>query len=173
VKRIFGRLIIATVVIVYAASSFRQNISADQRAAFDDIGTSYATNEIIDLYNKKIITGTSQTSFSPTKSMTRAEFITVLERLLKLDPVASPVTSFKDLPKNAWYYGSIQAAVQLNLATGTSTTTFSPNKAVTRQEAAVWIAKALKQTNNNTSNLTVYKDSDHIASWASGPVAGC
>ena len=48
-KRIFGRLIIATVIIIYAASSFRQTISADQRAAFDDLGASYATNEIIDL----------------------------------------------------------------------------------------------------------------------------
>ncbi|MFF2911910.1 S-layer homology domain-containing protein [Paenibacillus sp. NPDC057934] len=170
-KSIFGRFILSAIVIIYATSSWSQPISADKLLPFDDISTSYAKDEIVDLYNKKIITGTSATKFSPAKSITRAEFITILERLLKLDPVASPVTSFTDVAKNAWYYSSIQTAVQLNLATGTSATTFAPNQAVTRQEAAVWMARSLKQTNVNSSNLTDYKDSSHIATWASNSVA--
>lgn len=113
-KAILGRFIIAAAAVICSISMFCQHILADGRLPFDDINTSYAQKEIINLYNKKLITGTSLTSFSPAKSMTRAEFITVLERLLKLDPVASPVTAFTDVVMNEWYYGPIQAAVQLS-----------------------------------------------------------
>lgn len=170
-KELLGRFIIATAAIIFATSIIFQHTSADEVLPFDDISNSYAKKEIIDLYNKKIISGTSETSFSPTDSITRAEFIVVLERLLKLEPVASPVTSFTDVAKSAWYYGAIQAAVQLNLASGTSVSTFEPKNAVTRQEAAVWMARVLKQTNSQSSYSTAFKDSSHIATWASDSVA--
>jgi len=148
-----------------------QYISAEERLPFDDIRTSYAKNEIIHLHSKGIVSGTSENSFSPAQSITRAEFITVLGRLLKLNPAESPVTSFTDVPKNTWYYGWIQAAVQLELASGRSGTTFAPKEAVTRQEAAVMIARVLKQTNRTTNNQAAYKDVFQIANWASHSVA--
>nr|WP_232243116.1 S-layer homology domain-containing protein [Paenibacillus sp. GSMTC-2017] len=138
---------------------------------FDDISKSYAKKEIINLYNKNILTGTSETSFSPARSVTRAEFITILSRLLALEPVMSPVTPYTDVKQNTWYYGFVQAAVQLELAKGKSATTFAPGKSVTRQEAAVWMARALKQTGNNPIASTVFKDGEQIADWASASVA--
>lgn len=165
------RLMIAAIAVCCAASGFLQPASAQTALPFDDISTSYAKDEIIDLHNKKILTGTSDTSFSPTQSITRAEFITVLDRLLSLEPVTSTVSPYTDVAKSAWYYGWIQAAVQLNLASGTSATTFAPAKAVTRQEAAVWIAKALKQTGNSSSAAASFNDVNRIADWASASVA--
>ncbi|MNO65527.1 putative sporulation-specific glycosylase YdhD [compost metagenome] len=164
------RLAIMTLAVVLVAGVFIQHISADDAVPFKDINNSYAKKEIIDLYHRNILTGTSETSFSPTKSITRAEFITVLDRLLQLSPAVSPVSPYTDVAKSAWYYGWIQAAVQLELANGTSATTFAPAKAVTRQEAAVWMAKALKQT-NHTSALTSFKDRNEIASWARSAIA--
>ncbi|OZQ66471.1 hypothetical protein CA600_11210 [Paenibacillus sp. VTT E-133280] len=169
-KSILARLAITTLAFVLVAGVFIQHISADDEAPFKDIDTSYAKNEIIDLYHRNILTGTTATSFSPTQSITRAEFITVLDRLLQLSPTVSPVSPYTDVAKSAWYYGWIQAAVQLELANGTSATTFAPAKAVTRQEAAVWMAKALKQT-NHTSALTSFNDRNEIASWARSAVA--
>ncbi len=155
-----------------AVNMLPQAVSAAAKTLpFDDISTSYARDEIIDLYNKKIITGTSATSFSPKKSITRAEFITVLDRLLKLEPVTSPVSPYTDVAKSAWYYGWIQAAVQLELASGTSATAFAPTKPVTRQEAAVMIARGLKQTETEAASSSSYKDQDQIAGWASEAVA--
>jgi spore germination protein YaaH len=159
-----------TLAVVLLAGVFIQHISADDEVPFKDINNSYAKKEIIDLYHRNILTGTSETSFSPTKSITRAEFITVLDRLLQLSPTVSPVSPYTDVAKSAWYYGWIQAAVQLELANGTSATTFAPAKAVTRQEAAVWMAKALKQS-NHTSALTSFNDRAEIASWAKSAVA--
>lgn len=145
-------------------------MSADAALPFDDIAGSYARNEIIDLYNQKILTGTSKTSFSPARSITRAEFIAVLDRLLKLEPVASPISPYTDIAKSAWYYGWIQAAVQLELVSGTSASTVAPAKPVTRQEAAVWLAKALKQPVTTTAAQTLFKDKSAVAAWASSAV---
>lgn len=170
-KRILSKMVTMAIVATIAAGLLSQAATAAEAVPFDDISKSYARNEIIDLYNKNIIAGTSATSFSPAKSISRAEFITVLDRLLKLEPVASPVSPYTDVAKSAWYYGWIQAAVQLELASGTSATTFAPAQPVTRQEAAVMIAKALKQTGSTTSSQLTYKDKGRIAEWAIDSVA--
>ncbi|MDQ0113334.1 S-layer homology domain-containing protein [Paenibacillus harenae] len=170
-NRFLGKIVTATIAGILAASLLPQAASADKGQPFDDISKSYARNEIIDLYNKKILAGTSATTFSPAKSITRAEFITVLGRLLKLEPVASPITPYTDVAKSAWYYGSIQAAVQLELVSGTSATTFAPAKAVTRQEAAVMIANAFNQTGSRADSHLTYEDKGKIAGWAIDAVA--
>ncbi|WP_051251522.1 S-layer homology domain-containing protein [Paenibacillus harenae] len=170
-NRTLGKIAVMITAAIFAAGLFTQGTSADKKLPFDDISNSYARNEIIDLYKKKIITGTSAASFSPADSMTRAEFITAMDRLLKLEPAASPVSPYTDVAKSAWYYGWIQAAVQLELASGTSATTFAPAKPVTRQEAAVLLARALKQTGSATVGAMTYKDKRQIADWAIPSVA--
>lgn len=169
-NRIWGRVAAVAAAVWCTAGMFVQYASAGAALPFKDIASSYARKEIIDLYNQKILTGTSETSFSPAKSITRAEFITVLDRLLKLEPVAGPISPFTDLAHNAWYYGWIQAAVQLELADGTSASTFAPARPVTRQEAAVLLGKALKQQGNITAAQTVYQDKNNVAAWASRAV---
>ncbi|WP_377565369.1 S-layer homology domain-containing protein [Paenibacillus chungangensis] len=170
-KRIVGRLHIVLFVFSFAISSFFPHYAAASALPFQDIGTSYAKDEIIHLYNKKIITGTSATTFSPDRSVTRAEFIVMLNRLLGLEPVASPITPYTDLNQSSWHYGSVQAATQLELAKGKSATTFAPEQSVTRQEAAVWMARALKQSEIQSTANKAFKDEDQIADWASASVA--
>ncbi|MDQ6423221.1 S-layer homology domain-containing protein [Paenibacillus sp. LHD-117] len=165
---LMAKLTFATIIL---AGLFMPKASSASNLPFDDIDDSYAKQAIIDLYNKKIITGTSSTSFSPTRSMTRAEFIAVLNRLLKLEQVFSPVSPYADVPKSAWYYGWIQAAVQLELVSGTSATTFAPNKQITRQEAAVLLTNALKLSGNTNGSGVSFKDIDDIAEWALDSVA--
>ncbi|MCU6711904.1 S-layer homology domain-containing protein [Paenibacillus sp. J5C_2022] len=165
-----GRLHIVTLAFLFAVSIFLSHLATADASQFQDIGTSYAKDEIIHLYNKKIITGTSATTFSPDRSVTRAEFIAILNRLLGLEPVASPVTPYKDLNQSTWYYGPVQAAVQLELAKGKSATTFAPEESVTRQEAAVWMARALKQSDTPSIVKKVFEDEDRIADWASASV---
>jgi spore germination protein YaaH len=172
VKRLISKILTATAPVILAACMFVQTMSAAQAQPFDDIGTSYAREEILALYQQNIIAGTSATSFSPQKTMTRAEFITALDRLLKLEPVDGPISPYSDVAQSAWYYGWIQAAVQLELVGGTSATTFSPDKPVTRQEAAVMMYNALKQTESSaTESSLTFIDKGEIAEWAIDSVA--
>lgn len=161
-----NRIILATFVLLLLLTMIMQSASAQGSLPFDDISRSYAKQEIIDLYQKKIITGTSDRTFSPAQSISRAEFVTVLDRLLGLEPVASPVSPFTDVAKKAWYYGWIQAAVQLGLADGVSASAFAPAKPVTRQEAAVLLSRVLKKADYASSTILNFADGSLIAEWA-------
>jgi len=156
-----------------ACSLFAPRAWAEQKVPFEDIGSSYAQTSIIRLYQKKIMTGTSLTAFSPSKWMTRAQLLTSLNRMLKLEPLFSPISPFSDVARDAWYYGWVQASLQLELAKGTSSTTFSPEKAVTRQEAAVMLVNALKQNDSDAdaNASTIFGDGQDIAEWAKPAVA--
>lgn len=172
-KRIRGRFGVLAAAAIMACSLFAPRAGAAQKVPFEDIGSSYALTSIIHLYHQQIMTGTSSTTFSPSKSMTRAELLTSLNRMLKLEPVSSPISPFSDVPHAAWYYGWVQASLQLELASGTSATRFSPERAVTRQEAAVWLVKALKQNNGyaGADVSGIFGDGQDIAEWAKSEVA--
>ncbi|MFC4778760.1 glycosyl hydrolase family 18 protein [Paenibacillus sp. GCM10023252] len=154
-------------------SSFLQrpvNAASAASAPYDDLEGSYAKQAIIALTNRGILTGTSKSTFSPKKPVTRAEFVTMLDRLLGLAPVDSPVTAMKDMKRSDWYYGWIQAAMQLGLAEGTSPASFEPMKPVSRQEAAVLLTRALKQAEQEGA-MPDFQDGDKIADWAKSGAA--
>ncbi len=50
----------------------------------------------------------------------------------EIPSLESSFQQFKDLPKDAWYYGSVQEAYYLRLFNGISETEFKPNQAMTR-----------------------------------------
>ncbi|WP_246096488.1 S-layer homology domain-containing protein [Paenibacillus sinopodophylli] len=168
-KRYYSKWFMTAVIFIGLFTALHR-VNAEAAQPFDDIADSYAKQEIIDLYQKKIITGTSKSSFSPTAPITRAEFITLLDRLLGLEPVASPVTPFADVAAKAGHYGWVQAAVQLGIADGVSETSFAPSKPVTRQEAAVWLTRALKKQPGIIGDEMNFGDYRLIASWASSSV---
>lgn len=163
---------IAAAVIGLSLFGQAVHCSAAQSAQpFTDISASFAKEAIIDLYSNNIMNGTSASTFSPTKPITRAEFTKSLDALLGLDSVTSAISPFTDVPKTAWYYGWIQTAVQLGIANGTSADTFSPTKSVTRQEAAQLLVRALRQTTASSVDADTFKDAGSIASWAKPAVA--
>ncbi len=135
---------------------------------FDDIRNNYATAAIINMSNNKIITGTGLRTFEPDKPITRAEFVTMLDRLLDIEPVSSVVQTFADVPKSAWFYPWVQPAIQLNLVNGVSDERFEPARTVTREEAAVLLSRALKQLSLAITDVpeSLYQDQNDIHSWA-------
>ncbi|WP_433945616.1 S-layer homology domain-containing protein [Paenibacillus sp. SN-8-1] len=138
---------------------------------FTDLSGAYGTNEIASLYNKSIMKGTSQTQFSPDRPITRAESLTVLIRLLKLEPVQGAVAAFTDVPASKWYYGTVQAGVDLGITEGTSSTKFAPEQPLTRQEAAVWLVRALKQSDTTVETAPAFSDKGEMAAWAVPSIA--
>lgn len=169
-KRLIGKLAAAIVILCLIGQSIHST-AAPSTTPFTDISTSFAKEAIIDLYSRNMMNGTTSSTFSPSKPITRAEFTKTLDTLLGLVSVTSAVSPFTDVPKTAWYYGWIQAAVQLGIANGTSASTFSPAKSVTRQEAAQLLVRALRQTTTSSTDANDFKDSDSIASWAQPAVA--
>lgn len=81
-----------------------------------------------------ITNGISKDEFGPNLSITRAQFVTMLYRYAK-SPKANIGNKFSDVEENSPYYDAINWATSQKITTGTTTTTFSPNKNITREEA--------------------------------------
>lgn len=142
--------------------------AANGALPFDDVRDNFAAQAIQHMAALHIVTGTSERLFEPDKPVTRAEFMTMLDRLLRIEPVESAIPSFSDVPKTAWFYQWVQSAIQLGLAKGMSDSAFAPNRPVTREEAAVLIARALKQPLDAGAmpSAQIYLDEARIQSWA-------
>jgi len=139
--------------------------STASTSSLRDISSSYAREQIRSLQTAGIVSGDENGYFHPTSPVTRAEFVAMLERTLGVKPVSSNVPSFADVSKSSWAYGYIQAAASLNLASGTSATSFSPNRTISRQEAAAFLTRALGLKASSSTTLSV-KDTRAISGWA-------
>ena len=119
------------------------------------------------------MSGTSTGVFSPDNAMTRAMLVTVLWRA-EGQPTASSAASFTDAASDSWYSIAVAWAVENGIVNGTSDTTFSPDKSVTRQEIAAILQRYAKYKGadiTQTADLSAYTDNTSVASWASDAMA--
>ena len=147
----------------------------DEKCTFEDIAKyDWAKEAIEALASKGIIKGRSEKIFDPAANITRADFVTLIARMLKIE-AESGETNFTDVNKEQYYAKAIAGAFEAGIIKGKSATTFEPNTNITRQEAAVVISNVLKHLGNKTETtvdvLKDVKDIDKIASWAKLGVA--
>lgn len=113
-------------------------------------------------------------AFAPEKATTRAEFVTVLARLAKVDGSKYDKVTFKDVDKNAYYSPYIAWAKEEKIVYGIGNDLMSPNKTITREEMATILYRfiqvqkiAIKQVE---ATKKVYTDENLIALWAKDAV---
>jgi spore germination protein len=167
-KRIYKILTLSIVSIIFYITQISCVFaeSSSNTLPFDDIVNSYAQKEIVRLADLNIIRGKGERMFEPQQPVTRAEFITMIDRILQLETVDNDIAPFTDVNKSDWYYGWIQAGFNLSIVEGTGTGIFQPHKAISRQEAATLIARAVKLKESSKDSYLSYVDSEDIAIWA-------
>lgn len=133
---------------------------------FLDIDSHWAKNDIEELYELRIINGTTETSFEPEKDITRAEFVKIVVGALGLEKQST--SEFADVKNTDWFNEYIGAAVSADIIQGDNGT-FRPNDKITRQEMCVVIDRAFGSKLESNSNLT-FNDESLIAAWAAGSV---
>ncbi|WP_248928592.1 S-layer homology domain-containing protein [Paenibacillus hamazuiensis] len=89
-------------------------------------------------------TGGAAPAFEPKKPVTRIQFAAMLLRLLGEAPSAETKTAFADVPVDSWYAGYVAKAVAKGIASGVGEDRFAPDAAISRQEMAIMLARALK-----------------------------
>lgn len=90
-----------------------------------------------------IMNGVSTSSFSPNEMVTRAMFITTLYRYAG-SPSSFAAVSFTDISSSHYAYNAVKWGVKYNIVTGTTTTTFSPDEQVTREQAMTFLWRYLR-----------------------------
>ncbi len=137
--------------------------------ASNDINGHWASETMARWQSQGLIKGDEKGNLNPDKSITRAEFITIVNKAMEYSKTGDKIKNYKDLKQNDWYYSQIMTALEQGYIKGTSADTMSPNKDITRQEVMVIINNiaSLNQSNFDTSAV---KDQDKIASWAKNAV---
>lgn len=150
----------------------KEDIEELLQVKFKDIDADKHKEDIIFLAERAIIKGKTEEKFEPNSDLTRAEFMTLVYRVLELESDEAKALPFKDVKKNAWYYEYVKAAYDNKIIKGKSANLFEPNARVTREEMVVIIMRILdseKITHTLESvdkDLLTFKDSNKISSWA-------
>lgn len=141
---------------------------------FTDITDHWAKNDIEAMAAKKFVRGVTDTEFGPDLPVTRAQFTTMLVRVLGIPEQAGNV-QFADVPAGAWYYNAVGAGVQAGIVSGYNAQDFGPDDPVTREQMACMLERALRNgqlPSANTDNiLAAFTDQGDISSWARNGVA--
>ena len=131
---------------------------------FTDTYGHWAESDIKYLFEKGIVTGRTLTLFAPEDNITRAEFLTLIIRILGIDkmPYAS---EFEDVSASEWYADNISTALNLGIISKDSK--FRPNDFITREEMVKITVGAygIKKELPAESGLT-FTDTDEISLWA-------
>lgn len=85
-----------------------------------------------------ITSGTTATTFSPDNACTRSQMVTFLWKMAG-SPEVSGSLPFTDVKKSDFYYSAVLWALQKGITSGTTAATFSPGKACTRGQMAVFL----------------------------------
>lgn len=122
------------------------NLNGIQRITpFKDVAwDSAASGYIASAASKGIIKGYSDGTFRPNDPITRAQMALLLQKGFSLTEKSD--IYFKDIPPSYPQYDAINTIATAGLAAGYGDGTFQPKDQVTRQDFAVFVARALDET---------------------------
>ena len=121
-----------------------------------------------------LMSGIGNDLFGPKLTTTRAQIVQILYNL-EGEPKVSGKTPFTDLT-NDWYQDAVLWAYQTGVVAGTSSTTFEPDRPVTREQIAVilmeYMTRVLKLERTLTpADLSTFPDADSVSDWAKDAMA--
>jgi spore germination protein YaaH len=160
VKHTLLNLIVLTLCVVLMAPD-----ATTQSQSFPDIANSYALPQIQKLSAKGIVVGDENGYFHPNKPVTRAEFVTMLNRALGILPLPASISAYQDVPKTSWAYPWVQAGVSVGIVHGASKQSFAPKRSITRQEAAALLVRALREK-PQALPVSAWADRESASPWA-------
>lgn len=142
---------------------------SNNEVTFSDITTHWAKNYILFVAKNGVMNGTTLVTFSPDSNLNRAMAITTIYKLAGT-PTNIGNNSFSDVSQSSYYAVPVSWAVTHNITSGTSSTQFSPNNNVTREQLAVFLYKfasyfSLSTTYNNNA-LAGFSDASTISNYA-------
>ncbi|MCX4265962.1 MAG: S-layer homology domain-containing protein, partial [Firmicutes bacterium] len=123
----------------------------------------WAASTINAYVSRGIMSGYPDGTFRPEASVTRAEFVKMVNSVFGYNTPAA--ISFPDVSASYWGYDEIAKGVYAGYINGDESGKFNPDAPLTREEAASIICR-IKGLAPNQSASSNYTDSSRIASWA-------
>ena len=150
--------------------------AADAHDIYSDVSENiWYTRSITYCAEKGYMTGMPGGIFSPGTPLTRAQTAQILARIAGADlSKYAGKQSFSDVKPGAWYAKAVEWARENGVTSGVGGGLFAPDKAVTRQELAVFaraLAGVLGITGIEPASLGPFIDREDVSPWAKDSMA--
>ena len=161
----------------YTGGTYAPTATVDNgttKFVFDDITAEYewAKDAVETLYGKGIIKGRTENEFAPGENVTRAEFVKLILGVFGTE-ISGNSAGFEDVGESDWYADYVNTAFEKGLVNGVTETYFGANENITREDAAVIIARACEnagKTPAGTAEPAAFADSEDISEYAAEAV---
>lgn len=167
-----------TITVPFESFGYYQVMYMDK--SFDDVtGHPWARNDLDTLYAKGFMINKESSSFVPNDAITRGEFATMLVKIFDLPLNYTEIPTFTDVQRvnlltKLYDYKYIETAAKAGIVRGAAGGRFMPDSAITRQDAAIMIARAadLKLTSEASLDKVItglrksFTDADNIDIYA-------
>lgn len=142
----------------------------DNNRGFEDTEGHWAEEAIGTFVENGYINGYEDKSFKPDNSITRAEFVKIVNKVFNYTDLGKE--NFDDVKSTNWYYTDVCIAVKAGYISGKGNNKFDPNSPITRQEVAGIITSIKNNKDGNIDKLLSFKDSNNVSLWAKTSVEG-
>ena len=142
-------------------------------AQFTDLDTNQWYHESVDfVLNQGLMVGMSDTTFQPGGSLTRAQVVTILYRLAG-EPKVAFDQPFTDVKEGHYFAGAVAWAYQAGITQGVTETAFAPNRPVTREQLATFLARYAESTGVEITGTLdgTFPDAGSVSSYARSAMA--
>ena len=127
-----------------------------------DIEGHWAQAQIERWVDRGIVKGYEDSTFRPENPIKRCEFAALINRTFGFEQKAK--VSFADIEGTEWFFDEAAKAVAAGYMLGDAEGTFRPEAPISRQEAALVLARLYDLKDPGKKHL--FKDVDDIASWS-------
>lgn len=163
-KKKYGKLKNALAITLAMELALLQPIPA---LAASDISGHWAQEVMESWLEQGLISGYDNGLIKPDKSVTRAEFVRLINQRFSLSGQAQ--ISFNDVSESDWFFQEVLTAVANGYASGFDDGGFHPDEAITRGQAAVLVANTLKLPFNAEAGKE-FTDVNSFPQWAAGAI---
>ncbi len=133
--------------------------------AVTDIGSHWAQGTIERWVDQGLAGGYPDDTFKPNRYINRAEFVTLANSIFEFEE--SKETDYSDVSEGDWYALELAKANAAGYVSGYEDFTFRPLNKVSRQEAAVMLAKILDlKAPANADAVDRFSDAGSVAAWS-------
>lgn len=139
---------------------------------FDDVSESdWFYQSVMDAVEKGIFQGTGDASFTPSGTLTRGMYVTVLGRIAGINPADYPIgDDFLDVDPDAYYAPYVAWANKMGITSGVGGNKFGPGGIVSREQMAVFTLRYFDAYKIPFGNADVVdtspKDLSKVSDWA-------
>ncbi len=144
---------------------------------FTDAGSGdWYYEDVLYVYNRGLMEGTGEHSFSPDGAVTRGQIVTILWRLAG-SPVVNFAMDFTDVTEETWCAEAIRWAAAEGIAQGFDDGSFGQDRVVTREQLAAFLYREVQRQGGGFTGMWYfplnYPDMEELGAFADEAMHWC